>query len=202
MKFTIVSGSHRENSQSEKVANYLKKRLEAQVSGSEVAVLSLAGNPLPLWDEEVWAKAPRWQELWAPFSKELAAADALAFVVPEWAGMVPPGFKNFLLLCTHELRHKPVLIVAVSSGIGGSYPVSELRMSGYKNSFISYLPEHLIIRNVENVLNEGAVNAALDEERLRTRIDDTLKLLSVYGQGYQVIRSTKEVDLKKYPFGM
>lgn len=202
MKFAIVGGSHRKSSQSDKVARYLKDRLAAVVPGAEATVLSLAGNPLPLWDEEVWAKAPRWQEAWKPFGDTLAAADAIAFVVPEWAGMVPPAFKNFLLLCTRELRHKPVLIVAVSSGIGGSYPVSELRMSGYKNSFISYLPEHLIVRHVEKVLNDGPANTALEEDRLRERIDDTLKLLGVYGEAYRGIRATKAVDVNKYPFGM
>ncbi|RYZ99884.1 MAG: NADPH-dependent oxidoreductase [Proteobacteria bacterium] len=202
MKFAIVAGSHRKNSQSDKVANYLRARLSALVSGAEGTVLSLAGNPLPLWDEEVWAKAPKWQEAWRPYGEALHAAEAMIFVVPEWGGMVPPAFKNFLLLCSAETRHKPVLIVSVSSGIGGSYPVSELRMSGYKNTFISYLPEHLIVRNVTQVLNEGAPNAALEEDRLRERIDDTLKLLGVYGEAYRAIRSTKAVDLNKYPFGM
>jgi NAD(P)H-dependent FMN reductase len=202
MKFAIVAGSHRKNSQSDKVSNYLAARLRALVPGGEASVLSLAGNPLPLWDEEVWAKAPRWQEAWKPFADTLHAAEAVAFVVPEWAGMVPPAFKNFLLLCTRELRHKPVLIVSISSGIGGSYPVSELRMSGYKNTFISYLPEHVIVRNVEKVLNDGPANAALEEDRLRERIDDSLKLLGVYGEAYRQIRENKAVDVHKYPYGM
>jgi NAD(P)H-dependent FMN reductase len=202
MKFALVAGSHRKSSQSEKVAKYLAARLSAVVPGAENTVLSLAGNPLPLWDEEVWAKAQRWQDAWQPFGEALHSADALVFVVPEYGGMVPPAFKNFLLLCTRETRHKPVLIVSVSSGIGGSYPVSELRMSGYKNTFISYLPEHLIIRNVEKVLNEGPANTALEEDRLRERIDDTLKMLGVYGEGFRHIRGSAAADLHKYPFGM
>ncbi len=50
------------------------------------------------------------------------------------------------------------LIVAVSSGAGGAYPVAELRMSSYKNSRICYIPEQIIIRDVENVLNEAGEN--------------------------------------------
>ncbi|RZA00178.1 MAG: NADPH-dependent oxidoreductase, partial [Proteobacteria bacterium] len=69
MKFAIVAGSHRQNSQSDKVANYLNGRLPALVLGAESKVLSLAGNPLPLWDEEVCAKAPRWQEAWRPYAE-------------------------------------------------------------------------------------------------------------------------------------
>ena len=202
MKYAIVAGSHRLNSQSEKIAKYLKGRLEAQSADAQVAVLSLAGNPLPLWDEGVWAKEEKWQRAWAPYGSELAAAEAIAFVVPEWGGMVPPAFKNFLLLCGTELRHKPVLITTASSGIGGSYPVSELRMSGYKNTFINYLPEHLIVRHAPEVLNDGPPNEAQGEARLRERIDDTLKLLTVYGRAFREIRASKDAEPFKHPTGM
>ena len=67
--------------------------------------------------------------------------------------MVPAGLKNFFLCFgRNELAHKPGLIVGVSSADGGVYPVAELRMSSYKNSRICYIPEQLIVRNVESVL--------------------------------------------------
>ena len=55
-----------------------------------------------------------------------------------------------------QLGHKPALIVTVSSADGGAYPVAELRMSSYKNNRICYLPEHVILRNVERILNDDA----------------------------------------------
>lgn len=202
MKYVIVSASHRKDSQSEKVARFLSKRLMIETSGAEVTILSLGDNPIPLWDEEVWAKADKWQEIWKPFSEKLKNADAFIFVVPEWAGMVPPAFKNFLLLCTSELRYKPALICGVSSGMGGSYPMVELRISGYKNTFINYLPEHLIIRHVTDVLNEDVVNMKYDEEKLRDRIDNTMKLLEGYAEAFTYLRNNTKADLAKYSFGM
>ncbi len=63
---------------------------------------------------------------------------------------VPAGLKNFFLMFSRfELGHKPAMIVAVSSGDGGAYPVAELRMSSYKNNRICYIPEQLNLRNVE-----------------------------------------------------
>ena len=51
----------------------------------------------------------------------------MAVVSPEWNGMVPSMLTNFFLLCSNnELAHKPGLLVGVSSGTGGSYPVAEL----------------------------------------------------------------------------
>ena len=64
--------------------------------------------------------------------------------------MATPIAKNFFLICNKgELAHKPGLIVSISSGNGGAYPVSELRSSSYKNTHIMWIPEQIIIRNVE-----------------------------------------------------
>ena len=202
MKITIISGSHRPNSQSEKVARYLKARVEKLDSAFEGFILSLAGNPLPLWDEEFYDRSERWENLWRPFSDRLAESDSFIFVVPEWGWMVPPAVKNLLLLCRSELAHKPALIVSVSSGINGVYPISELRMSGYKNTHVCFLPEHLIIRNVEQVLNPDHINAELGEEKLRQRIDHILELLFIYTKAFLQIRNNEKIDLRRYPYGM
>lgn len=202
MQILIVSASSRKNSQSLKVAQFIEKRFAAlDPSDVKASVYSLEGNPLPLWDEGVWDKTPEWQKIWTPVSEKLKAAEAFVFVVPEWGGMVPPQFKNFLLLTGKEMAHKPVLLVTVSAGMGGAYPISELRASGYKNTYLSYLPEHIIIRYAEKMLNEGpAVDE--NEQRMRDRIDHELKLLKVYGQAYKGIRENTEVDVLKYPSGM
>ena len=69
--------------------------------------------------------------------------------------MVPAKLKNFLLYCSKdELAHKPALLVSVSAGLGGSYPIAELRISSYKNNRLCYLPENVIIRNIETFLND------------------------------------------------
>ena len=60
---------------------------------------SLSGNPLPLWDEGVWSGDAKWTAVWKPVATELKSSDGLVVVSPEWSGMVPPGLKNFFLLC-------------------------------------------------------------------------------------------------------
>ncbi|MFN3786102.1 MAG: NADPH-dependent FMN reductase, partial [Thiothrix sp.] len=172
MKIMLISGSHRAHSQSEKVAQVIAQSLLTHGHASETEVFSLAGNPLPLWDEGLWSGEEKWQTLLAPLSAKLAASDGFVIVTPEWHGQVPAGLKNFFLLWGNgELAHKPALIVGVSSSDGGAYPVAELRMSSYKNNRICYLPEHLIVRHVESVLNADASNNNPDADRyFRERI--------------------------------
>ncbi len=200
MKITIISGSHRENSQSDKVANYLASDLASLKV--EAGVVSLAKNPLPLWDEGVWGDDPKWEAAWSPISKTLQQSDGFVIVSPEWSGMVPAGLKNFLLLCdSSELGHKPALIVAVSSGIGGSYPVAELRMSSYKNTRLVYVPDHVIVREAEGMLN-GTTAANDRDTELRKRIHYSLEMLIEYAKAFQHVRSSGKINLKEFPYGM
>ena len=200
MKFVIVSGSHRENSQSDRVAKYIAE--EVRDTHGESVLISLANNPLPLWDEGVWGDDPKWKELWGPISKELRSADAIVVVSPEWSGMVPPGLKNFFLLCsTGDVGHKPALIVSISSGVGGSYPVTELRLSSYKHTRLVYIPEHVIIRNVEEVLH-GATASGERDESTRARVSYALKVLKEYGTALKGVRESGVIDHKSFPFGM
>ena len=99
MKFFILSGSHRPEAQSLKVANYVMSVLTKEHPGAEVSLYSLSGNPLPLWDAATGG-AP--DALWDPISAELKSADALVIVTPEWGGMATPGVKNFLLNCSAD----------------------------------------------------------------------------------------------------
>ena len=200
MKIAIVAGSHRHNSQSDKVAGYCAK--VSATLGAEPTVLSLAGNPLPLWSEEAWQENSELAKTFLPYSQTLAEADAVVLITPEWGGMATPAIKNFLLLCNkNELAHKPGLIVGVSSGRGGSYPIAELRMSGYKNNHICLIPENLIISKVEAVLNEGDA-ATKDDQYIRDRLTHALTSLVTYARVLQPVRQSLVEGLAEYPYGM
>ena len=54
MKISIISGSHRKASQSEKVARFIQQTLESEKICDETWLFRLAENPLPLWDESIW----------------------------------------------------------------------------------------------------------------------------------------------------
>ena len=203
MKISIISGSHRNNSQSLKVANVIQKMLENGVA-DETWLFSLSDNPLPLWDQGVWEGDPKWQELLTPIKQQLASSDAFVIISPEWHGQVPAGLKNFFLLFSkNELGHKPALIVTVSAGDGGTYPVAELRMSSYKNNRICYIPEQVIIRHVEKILNDIADdNDQRSDSYYRERLQWSLNILREYAFALQQVRNSGLTINEKFGNGM
>ncbi len=204
MKITIISGSHRDPSQSKKVAHHIEKTLNTSIPNVEASIFSLANNPLPLWDQEVWEDNENWNTLLNPIKKQLAESDAFVIISPEWHGQVPSGLKNFFLLFGRfELGHKPALIVSVSSADGGAYPVAELRMSSYKNSRLCYIPEQLVLRNIESILNPVATdNDAEADAYFKQRISWALNILYGYGVALKTMRETTEIHHEMFGNGM
>lgn len=202
MHVTLISGSHRSNSQTSRVAHYLSRRLSQLRTGVASDIIDLAANPLPLWDERAWQPDSELQQLWKPYSDKLKQAEGLVILSPEWSGMVPAGLKNFLLYTSsNEVGHKPALIVGVSASRGGSHPVDELRISGYKNNHIAYIPEHLIVRDVADLFVND-VPSGKDDEYMRERADFALINLLEYTQALKSVREKGLVFNKKFPFGM
>ena len=202
MKITIISGSHRRQAQSLKVAEFIRGQLREK--GVEASVLSLSGNPLPLWDEGVWEGDPAWHQRLAPWREQLAASDGFVVISPEWHGQVPAGLKNFFLLFGRaELGHKPALIVAVSSGDGGAYPVAELRMSSYKNNRLCYIPEQVIVRHVEQVLNAAMEDNDMRSDKFyRQRISWALDILRQYAVALKGVRESGVAESDQFRNGM
>lgn len=203
MKIGIISGSHRQDSQSRKVANFLEKTLQKDL-GVSTYLYSLQENPIPLWEESIWSGDQKWQDIWGPVEKDLRSCDAFVIISPEWSGMATAGLKNFFLMCggaSGPLSHKPGLLVGVSSGVGGTYVIAELRMSSYKNTRLNYIPEHLIIRDVEKILNTPDAEPGTDTY-MRDRIQYSLKLLKEYGVAAQHVLKSGVIDSKTYPNGM
>jgi NAD(P)H-dependent FMN reductase len=203
MKITIVTGSHRTQSQSKKVGNFIASKLEKELRISEVNLIDLGNQHIPEWNEGKWQNTDEWQQAWKGVSIALRESDALVAVAPEWGGMVPPKLKNFFLLCdNHELAHKPGLIVAVSASRGGAYPVVELRMGSYKNTHLVWIPDHVIVRNVETVLNDPQSVQSDDDKHIQDRLLYSLNVLCVYAESMKSIRTSDVIDLKRYSYGM
>ena len=199
MKISIISASHRKNSQSKKISGFLQNNLSNIDSKSNTYILDLADAALPLWSPEKKDGKGVWGETWNSISENLNNSDGFVLVVPEYGGMATPAAKNFFLLCGNgELAHKPGLIVSVSSGNGGAYPISELRSSSYKNTHIMWIPENIIIRNVEE-FNPGAHGKNIPEW-LDNRIYYVLKLLLTYASNMKPIREI--VNRKDFGNGM
>ncbi len=204
MKISIISGSHRKNSQSEKVARFIEQTLQEQQLCDERWLFLLEGNPLPLWDEGIWEGDPEWQARLSPVSEQLASSDGFVVIAPEWHGQVPAGLKNFFLMWSKgELAHKPALIVTVSSADGGAYPVAELRMSSYKNNRLCYIPEQVIVRHVESVLNDDPEKNNPDADHyFRERITWALGILKEYALALRDVRASGATRLDVFKNGM
>ncbi|MFT5704603.1 MAG: azobenzene reductase [Shewanella sp.] len=201
MNLLIVSGSQRTQSQSAKVANYMSK---AATDFSDISHLELCRHELPFWDGEPESKLGKGNP-WPLISQKVKRADALILITPEWGGMASPILKNFLLMCDNQdTAHKPALLVSVVSGISGAYPIAELRMNALKNNKLVALPDHLIIRNVAEVLNEqtdetithdSSIN--LREADLKERIQYSLHMLYQYSEALCGIRDKHQ--FQPYP---
>lgn len=200
-KFIIISGSTRPKSQSAKVAGYVAKVLPGLLEGCEASVLDLADAELPNWHEGFWEDESS-SAVWAETSERLHACDGLIIVSPEWNGMAPPPLMNiFLLTSRGEIAHKPGLLVTVSAGTGGAYPVSQLRAFTTKNTQLCYVPDHVVVRDVRNVLNEEQPQTKQDQY-IRERIEYSLGVFAVYAAAFRFIRQSGVIDLETYPYGM
>ena len=199
MKISIISASHRQNSQSNRISNIIQSNLNKFNKELDLFFLDLGETMLPLWSPNKKDEKGVWGDTWKTISKNLNESDGFIFVVPEYGGMATPSAKNLFLLCGEgELSHKPGLIVSVSSGNGGAYPIADLRSFSYKNTHIMWIPENIIIRNVEQYspgAHGNAIPAWLD-----TRIDYALKLLLEYSLNMQPLR--KLINRKDFGNGM
>jgi len=184
MKISIISGSHRNPSQSEKIGRYIETSLANDFDNIEPYLYSLA-------------------EL-APLKQQFSESDAFVIIAPEWHGQVPAGLKNFFLMFNRfELGHKPAYIVAVSSSVGGSYPVAELRMSSYKNNRLCYIPEHLIVRDCEKVFNDNEEDNDADTHGyFKSRLNWGLEILIGYGKALKSMRDTTKIHHDDFGNGM
>lgn len=186
---TLIAGSNRPGSQSRRIADLCCEAL--QDSGqTSTEVIDLQAHELPLWDPEKRTESARWDTVWRPVSDALNRATGFVFVVPEWGGMAPPHVKNLLLLADQwELAHKPALLVGISGSVGGAYPISDLRGSGYKNNRLLWIPDHVVLRHVGDFhWGDAGDNSTLALQQTRLRY--SLSMLEAYADALAPIRET------------
>jgi len=210
MNLLIISASQRTQSQSAKVAQYIA---ETSSQFSEINHIELCKQRLPMWDGEESSKENRASD-WLAINEKLKGADALILITPEWGGTASPLLKNLLMMAdATDIGHKPVLIVSVVNGISGAYPIAELRMNAFSNNKLVAIPDHLIIRNVEEILN--TINKSEQQEdstitrrdkSIRHRIGYSLHTLLHYSQAMKSLRETLQGDVYNnenlYQYGM
>ena len=199
MKISIISTSHRKNSQSKRISNIFKKFILEIYNSTECFNLDMFDSNIPVWTSEKKENVNFWEKEFKKISLELNSSDGFIFIVPEYGGMATPNSKNFFLVFNNgELFHKPGLIVSISSGNGGAYPISELRASSYKNSHIMWIPENIIIRNVEQF--SPGKHGELIPPWIDNRIKYSCDLLLKYSEYLKPIQ--KYINRKEFSNGM
>ena len=198
MKLSIISSSLRLDSQSKRIAKILNDRIKKISEKCDTFTIDLTSENCPFWSNNK-KQSNFYEDKWVNISQNFQDSNGFILVVPEYGGMASPLSKNLFLMCDKgEFFHKPGLIVSISSGIGGAYPISELRSSSYKNSHILWIPENIIIRNVEqyNPGNHGnEIPKWLDK-----RIDYCLNLLLGYSK--YLVPIQKHINKEDFKNGM
>ena len=201
MNICIICWSHRSVG-SYKAADFIEARLaDKDITTSRI---NLSEANIPLRSEDRRDTESEISKSLQPIRDTLIAADGFVIISPERWGMVAPGLKNFFLLASkqHEFAHKSALIVWVSAGSGWAYPIAELRMSSYKNTKICYLPDHVIIRDIENVLDTHDLTTDAPDSHIKNRIDRSLDVLLRYTAALSEMRKHSTVDLMQHAHGM
>ncbi len=194
----IIAGSPRAGSQSSRIAAVISEALQQLRVASNV--FDLGRHTIANWQDSANESEKKSLET---LRSQACAADALVLISPEWAGMVPPALKNALLHLTNgEIAHKPVLIIGVSAGRGGAYPISELRSFAFKNSHLVFLPHHLIFRGVSSLFSNGYTSSDEASQEMRMRLQSALQELKLYAQAITPIRAQLNKLRENFPYGM
>ncbi len=192
MHIALISGSMKTNGgESTRIAGVIAKQLAPKHQTTLVEA-----KDIPLWDESMWGQDGKTVKTWAPISEKLQTADAFIILAPEYNGTAPAALKNFFhCLSSKETAHKPALLIGVSAGQNGSYPIAELRATAAKNNKLVFIPDHLIIRDAEKVFTENH-----DSTYIKDRLTYSLDVLTQYATAMKPLR---EIDIPDaYKFGM
>lgn len=200
MKIVIISGSARTNSQSIRIAAWIERHLRSQ---HETTVLDLSEVYVPEDPSRLWSKKSDEYARFVVTKQMLAEAEALVVVSPEWSGMTPGKlislFQAIDAAGDHVVAHVPALMVTNSNARGGAYPASILQGYAAKNSHLLWIPEHIIIRFNETMLQEDPGD---DDAYIQARLLAGLTLLTQYAEALTPHRATIRAHLKDYPNGM
>ena len=193
-----MSGSARPNSQSIRIAAWLEREL--QKKGDETVVIDLAEAYIPENTDALYDKESEETHAFQPTKHYLNWCDGFIIVSPEWNGMTPGKLITFMQSVGRSFAHKPGLIVTNSKTRGGAYPASILRGFTTKNSHILWVPEQLIIRTNQDMLQDGASNE--DDVYIQKRADYVLGILRYYTETLAPGREKLFESLTDFPNGM
>ena len=184
----------RVGSQSLKVSNWLSEHVIKL--GAEASVVDLQELHLPMFEDSDAVDYDVKQML-----DGFESSDGFVFVSPEWNGTMSHGLVNMLHYVGSEMAHKPVMLVGVSDGRGGHYPLMQMRIMNYKNNHFVISPESLLVQDVKNIMNNHELAEGADGS-VKKRADYALRILISYSEALQGVRNSGVVNLQDFPYGV
>jgi len=121
-KILVLAGSLRREAYSRKLAVLLAKNAPANLSFTPADIADL-----PLYNEDLEAQTP---PAWARLRREIAAADGVIFITPEYNRSIPAALKNALDIGSRPYGRnvwngRPALAVSLSQGPMGGYGANQ-----------------------------------------------------------------------------
>lgn len=128
-KIKVILGSIREGRAGEKVSQWLMKTLKSDTS-AELSLIDLRDYPLPMFADAV-GPAMRQGDHPIPLVQkwldEIANADGLIIITPEYNHSFTSALKNVLDYIARQAADKPVGFVSYGGSAGGARAVEQLR---------------------------------------------------------------------------
>lgn len=143
VKLVIISGSTRNRSTSNKMAEKLAQYANTSHYFSEIAAIDFAKLELPIWDPSLKLEYDLWQHEWEHTADLIREADAIMIVSPEWEEASLSNFYAFSRLA--QLPLIPCLIVRLSSECRGAYSAVDLTMNNFTDNSTFLAMDHIVM---------------------------------------------------------
>ncbi|MCW2383065.1 MULTISPECIES: NADPH-dependent FMN reductase [unclassified Sphingobium] len=177
----VIVGSLRKDSYNRKAALEL-----ARLADGDMALRIVEIGDLPHYDEDAETDSP--PGVWTRFRKEIAPADALLFVTPEYNRSVPGVLKNAIDVGSRPYGQsvwmgKPAAIMTVSPGaLGGFGANHHLRqMLVFQDTPILQQPEAYVGNAAKLFEDDGRLTDKKTEDFFRSFLDAFRKLIDRAG---------------------
>lgn len=155
---TVISGTNRAGSYTEKIANHYLKILENSTK-NKVSYLKLTDLPSDFVQNSMYAPENQHPSITKLQDDHLVGSDHIIIISPEYNGSYPGILKFFLDACSirdyaKTFKGKKIMLVGVSSGRAGNLRGMD-HLSDIFNHVGSFVyPNKLPISNCNEVLDE------------------------------------------------
>jgi hypothetical protein len=100
------------------------------------------------------------------------------------------------------MAYKPVMLVGVSAGRGGTHPIDQMKIMGQKNRHYIISPENLVVSGVEQAFNDHDMSETAGDYHLKSRADYGLRILAELAKSLAQVRSAGLLDFERFSNGV